>query len=362
MAPVVHSIVETDREFPTANVDLFACGSTLGNLLRFARGIDKAFRFNVELIGNTVFFIRKENDPKEVIKDVRGFGHTFPEAYTTWDNDVRGSDTHQRIIQYTFGGLNCLVRFESDGYIKDVSVDGNKASDKGTAGDDDLLQALQGTTISHPFKTFSKTMDRISVKRGGSPVSQSSIFDMKTRSGKYNKEINMSDISPQLWLKQIPNFIVAYHDGHGLFQDIRVQDIRKDVQAWQTENGDGIRRFAALLEMILAVVKNEHRVLLEVYCPGSDRLEIRHQHGDGMHALPMQLADRWAEGGLDTGLVTPGVSADEDYGLDEDEEKLSYNDRRILDRDFDDDDDESDSERDFTACSPECGYCGKCTY
>jgi hypothetical protein len=59
MAPVVHAILGTNPRFSPANVDLFACGSTLGNLLRFARGMDKAFRFNVEVIGNTVFFIRK---------------------------------------------------------------------------------------------------------------------------------------------------------------------------------------------------------------------------------------------------------------------------------------------------------------
>ncbi|RMZ67478.1 geranylgeranyl pyrophosphate synthetase [Pyrenophora seminiperda CCB06] len=362
IAPVVHAVVGTSPEFPTASVDIFACGSTLGNLLRFARGIDKAFRFNIELVGNTVFFIRKENGPKELIKDVRGFGHTFPEAYTTWDNDVKESETHQRIIQYTFGGLNCLVRFESDGYIKDVSTGNDKVPDGGTADEDDLLQALQNTAISHPFKKFSKTMDRISVNHGGSVVPQSSIFDLKTRSGKHNKDINMSDILPQLWLKQIPNFILAYHDGHGLFQDIRVQDIRNDVQTWQTENQDGIRRFATLLAKIVRVVKNEKRVLLEVYCPGSDRLEIRGQYGDGMHALPMQLADRWAEDGSETGLVTLGPSGDEDHGLDDDEEELSDNSPRVLDRNFDDDCD-SDTEQDFTACSPDgCGYCGKCTY
>ncbi|KAE8855687.1 hypothetical protein PTNB73_09973 [Pyrenophora teres f. teres] len=354
MAPVVHAIVETNPKFPTSNVDLFACGSTLGNLLRFARGIDKAFRFNVEVIGNTVFFIRKENDPKEVIKDIRGFGHTFPEAYTTWDKDVKGSDTHQRIIKYTFGGLNCLVRFESDGYIKNISKGGDKVSDKVTVGEDDLLQALQGTTIGHSSKTFSKTLDRISVKHGGSVVPQSSIFDMKTRSGKHNKFIDMSDISPQLWLKQIPNFILAYHDGHGLFQDIRVQDIRDEVQAWQMENKDGIRRFAVLLEKVLAVVKNEKRVLLEIYCPGADRLEIWGQYGDGTHALPMQLADRWAEDGSDTGFITHSFGADEKHGLNEDDYEFGYRDS---------DDDDSGTEPDYTACSAhDCGYCGKCTY
>lgn len=66
----------------------------------------KPFRFDVDLIGDTVFFVRRENSPTGVIKDVRGYGHTFPEKYyTSWEAETRGSISHQRIIQYEFGGL-----------------------------------------------------------------------------------------------------------------------------------------------------------------------------------------------------------------------------------------------------------------
>lgn len=92
------------------DADVFGCGSTLGNLLRFTRGIDKAFRFTAEVIGKTLFLIRKENDPKQFIEGVRGYGHTFPDAYTTCPEEVKDSETHQRIIQYDLGGLQCLVR------------------------------------------------------------------------------------------------------------------------------------------------------------------------------------------------------------------------------------------------------------
>lgn len=35
----------------------------------------------VEVIAGTVHLIRRENTPKEQILGVRGYGHTFPEAY-----------------------------------------------------------------------------------------------------------------------------------------------------------------------------------------------------------------------------------------------------------------------------------------
>ncbi|KAF1835314.1 hypothetical protein BDW02DRAFT_294612 [Decorospora gaudefroyi] len=356
MAPVVHAVLNTNPGFHCADIHLFACGSTLGNLLRFARGIDKAFRFNIEIIGNTVFFIRKEDDPKELIKGVKGYGHTFPEAYTTWEREVKGSDTHQRIVRYKFAGLNCLIRFESDGYIKDPSTTIARPFDKAPADEDGLLQALQGAAISTPSEASSKTSE-IRIKRAGSPVPQQAIFDLKTRSARYRKDINMSDIYPQLWLKQIPNFIVAYHDGVGLFQDVKVLDVKSEVQAWERDNKDGIRRFADLLHKVLDVVRSDKIGLLEVYCPGVDRLEIRTQHGEGVHALPTKLQDRWAEDRLDADLVYQDTLDDDGGSDDRDYYELQGN--RVLHSD----DEDSDREPDYTACSPaDCGYCGKCTY
>lgn len=355
MAPVIHAITEADAELGATNTDLFACGSTLGNLLRFARGIDKAFRFNIEVIGETVFFIRKENDPKEVIKDIRGFGHTFPEAYTTWDHTVKGSETHQRIIRYEFGGLECLVRFESDGYIEESPAVRDVAPAQ-TAGDqDDLLQAFQQAAIGRPPSNTTSKPGKLEIKHGGSAVAHHSIFDLKTRSGKHKKPIDMTDIYPALWMKQISNFIVAYHDGNGLFEDIQVQDVKGDVQAWVRENRDDIRRFATLVNEIVDIATRNADKLLEVYCPGKDRLEIRSQYGDGVHALPEDLVERWMK-------LQWGVLSTEDDVADEDE----YNGGGV-DVDakygFGSGDDDSGSEPDYTACSADdCGYCGKCTY
>ncbi|XMA20290.1 hypothetical protein WAI453_013081 [Rhynchosporium graminicola] len=84
--PVVQSIFEECPDFDAQGVDIFSCGSTLGNLLRFARNVEteKPFRFLVEVVGQTVFLLRRENSPKEAITDIRGYGHSFPEANTTW--------------------------------------------------------------------------------------------------------------------------------------------------------------------------------------------------------------------------------------------------------------------------------------
>lgn len=43
-------------------------------------------------------------------------GHTFPKHYTQWPDGTEGFASHQRIISYNFAGLQCLVRFDADGY------------------------------------------------------------------------------------------------------------------------------------------------------------------------------------------------------------------------------------------------------
>ena len=348
-----------------AEADVFACGSTLGNLLRFVRGVDKAFRLCVEVIGNTVFLIRKENDPKELIEGVRGFGHSFPDAYTAWPADVKGSETHQRIVQYELGGIQCLVRFECDGFFDDDVKPSASPSTEESSGrasltrepptrgsltsTDALTQALSSTMISTPGLS---STGPLSVKQAGKSIPQSFIFDLKTRSGRYAKSIKMDDITPQLWIKQIPNFIVAYHDGSGLFKDIQVQDVRTTIVDFERDNADAIHRLVVLLDKIITIAKADSRRLLEVYCPDHGVLEIRKQFDTGVHALPSLLRAQWVaryrDGGIDLkGAEETGYGAaatfgsSEEYGGSED----------------------SDEEKDFTACSvEECGYCGRCTY
>lgn len=358
LEPSIQAIFKANPAFPTAEIDIFACGSTLGNLLRFVRQIDKPFRFTVEVIGNTVFFGRKENSPTELIANVRGYGHTFPEAYTTWDADVRGSETHQRLIKYTFGGLKCLLRFECDGYLPTSERTAALQNEKPRSAileDDELAQFLQTTSVSTVLPQIDSSL---SLKTGGSVVPQSSIFDLKTRSQRWGRKIDMEDIHPLLYIKQIPNFIVAYHDGHGQFssENIEVRNVQMELDEWKTDNTSALERFAVLLRKIIEISKNDERGLLEVYCPSSDRLEIRNQHGEGSHALPLTLRQEWEEGTN----YDAGDDSDSDDDLSEKIRGIVTGDR--FDADFDSDTDDGGS-KDFTACSADsCGYCGKCTY
>ncbi|KAK4124693.1 hypothetical protein N657DRAFT_690176 [Parathielavia appendiculata] len=280
--PAVVAALAADPTIP-AEIDMFACGSTFGNLLRFVQGQDRPFRMLVYKLHTTVFLVRRENSPTELIPDVRGYGHAFPEANTTWEADVRGSVSHQRLVRYEFGGLDLVVRFEADGYLKPEvhKTDGRSpkhefkpsttSSSQHQSILNDLTSSLSSTTIT-PFlpnnntssiiststpSTNSKTpTDKIplTITRAGELIPSTYLFDLKTRSIRTRQNVKshpLTDQLPRLWVSQIPNFILAFH-ASGLFEpkDTEIRDVREDVARWEKENAKELARLAVLLRWV----------------------------------------------------------------------------------------------------------------
>ncbi|KAK2597594.1 hypothetical protein N8I77_012372 [Diaporthe amygdali] len=343
--------------------DVVACGSTLGNLLRFIRGEDKQFRILVELVEGAVFFIRRENTPRELIPDVKGYGHSFPEAYTTWDADVKGSVSHQRIISYRFGDLRFLMRFEGDGYIQAGGEDKKTSQYRPSELTDVIAKdAVDGLTAaldqSRMTAAAPSAGSELTVSSAGKLVNQECVFDLKTRSIRRKEVASFEDTFaeqlPRLWVAQIPQFILAYHD-RGTFEDITVKDTRKDVKAWERQQVDVLSRLAALIHHIINLVKSRPDGKLELRHVTVGTLEVREQLADAGDALSDAVRDLWAkERGTADGVSSERKDVDGGEHRDYEEEP-EYNEDAF---DWDD-----RSEPDFTACSADhCGYCGRCSY
>lgn len=364
MEPAVKALLAQHPRFNTEKVDLFGCTSTIGSLLRFLKNDDKTFRFTVEVVGRTVFLVRRENAPDELIAGPRGFGptghgmsvscslllymadsrsasgHTFPDRYTRWPGGVESSASHQRIISYRFAGLEFLVRFEADGYLekelKQEEDENNKISPH--EDDDDAAQA----TLS---------IDNIHTRSGGRLIPQHAIFELKTRGAHKKNEDQMADHLPRMWLAQIPFFILAFHE-YGLFKpgDITVRDVRGDVASWQDENQKLLRRFGTLLGKLVSMARDPEIGKYEVYLQQRGVLEIRKQGGTVCSPLPSPLT--WIRADQDdseSGSSSRSVSAG---GEASDVDVAAHSDAN----------DDDDFPQDFTACSDVCDYCGRCSY
>ena len=312
--------------------------------------MDKSFRILVEAVGDTVFFVRRENSPTELIPGVTGYGHTFPEAYTTWDAEVKRSVSHQRIIRYELGGLDCVVRFAADGYHKESVSQGSEIGQQLKPAEVDTLNDMLTSVLSNSaIDDRPPAHDRpLNVVHGGQQIPQAAVFDLKTRSIRKKDQDTLGEELPRLWVAQVPNFILAYHTS-GVFEEIQTRNVQHEVEEWECENEDTIRQFAVLLRKIVAFTRSTVDRKIEVRSSEVNILELREQTEDVRQTLPAVVEARW-------------INANPDRSEPSSDELQGANLRTSSEpEDYFDWDEGSD--KDFTACSAEdCGYCGHCSY
>lgn len=334
LEPAVTAVLAQSGDI-AGQADIFACGSTLENLVQFVTNADKTFRFLVEVVGETVFLVRRENSPLEKIPDIRGYGHTFPDAYTSLEDSVKGSVTHQRLISYDFAGLELIVRSEVDGYLSDLADDAVESS------------------------VTSKSVEGLSIVAGGRAIPQEALFDPKTRNAwdfktrrarKRSDEIFEQEV-PKLWIKQIPNMIVAYNQ-RGVFDDIDVMQVQARVDKWEKEHAVNLENLAAVLKQIVTHARHQAGDAFEVCCQTPGKLEFRTVGGQWSSALSDELKAKWTDTVADEMSDSSGVyvsDADDGIGDDDDDDAGSTA--------------SDESVRDYTACdASSCGYCGRCRY
>ncbi|KAK2751028.1 hypothetical protein FQN57_000103 [Myotisia sp. PD_48] len=304
MQPAIEAVFAENPAFETTSIDIVACGSTLGNLIRYIRKSDQSFRILVEIIGNTLFLVRRENSPTELIDGVYGYNHTFAEKYTTWDPEVKGTESHNRILRYSLGNFTCLVRCEADGYHPDlIDEERGKKKDRlqkckshlGVEDSDQILaSAFEDSSIGTRIQ-IGHSNDTLLIKRGGKRIPQSAVFDLKTRSiYKKNKEDVLKEQLHRLWIAQIPNLVLGYHKA-GEFNEIHRIDTGEKFEQWESENAEVLRQLVGLLGELISFAQVDSKLELR-RVEGSDVIEIREQLEDARDTLPAELHRRWKHG------------------------------------------------------------------
>ncbi|OJD15899.1 hypothetical protein AJ78_03878 [Emergomyces pasteurianus Ep9510] len=316
MEPAIRAIFHRNPKFEGKAISIVTCAGIMGCLFKFASSAAWDFQCFAHLVGDTVFLVRKERTPNELIQGVYGYGHTFPEAYTSWDKSVKGSSTNQRIIRYQFGRFTFLVRFEADGCLgsmmapkAQVHKEKLPSNQKGASDLDILTREAESITID---KTIARETESLQVQHAGYDVPQSAIFDLKTRVSR--KHIKMDEILPRLWVRQIPNFVVAYHDDGAFDPDhIQVKAVKQDVDSWEMENETVLLRLVKVFESLVKVVKGSKKKNLLVHRSKEGLLEVWDTKDSCRSALPAALTAKWK-----------GYDEDVDSNDDDDDDYLLF--------------------------------------
>ncbi|KAK4033373.1 hypothetical protein C8A01DRAFT_19667, partial [Parachaetomium inaequale] len=306
LEPLFRALFTEHPDFNIGDIDLVTDRNNIRKLLRFAQGSSgQRFQIQVEIAGDTTaLFTRVEKNTKTFIRhgDFQGYGHNFENAYTKKQS---GSTGHHRMVGYDFGGLKCIVRHETDGYV------GDKTPNTREEPTDNLSNALRGLSLSNSKAKSDSTTKHpappagaVAVKTGGTTVDVSSTLEIKTRPA--TRKLKMCEVYPQLWISQTPNLVVGYHQ-ESLFDNVQLRDTAEDLRRWETAKQETLRRLAGLLAKIIAVVKQSSDRTALVEYNGSSSLRIL--GGKGKRALPDDLYARWeGKGEVD---VEQSASADE---------------------------------------------------
>lgn len=274
LEPLFHALYAENPNFELGDIDLVTDRNNIRKLLRYVRASSgDAFQIRAELApnGRTALFTRVEASATETIRGFRGYGHNFEKAYTKAE---RGSSAHHRVVGYDFGGMRCIVRHESDGYVDDDSSSS-------------LSDALQGLSISTPGETGSGSA-KTTVESGGRAVDSSSTLVIKTRA--VGRELDMAEICCQLWASQTRKLAVAYHRD-GVFDNVQLRDMAGMIYQWEMASQTVLGRLASLLKKIIGVAKRSGDRGALVDYDGGARLRI--VAGDGKRALPEDLYLKW---------------------------------------------------------------------
>ncbi|OTA62221.1 hypothetical protein K449DRAFT_405605 [Hypoxylon sp. EC38] len=272
LEPLFRALYTTNPSFDIRSINLVTDRNNIRKLLCFVhpstspRGYGE-FTINVETIKNTTLFCRNTTNSAEFIDPKRfiGHGHEFEKAFTT--DTVKDNTGHHRIISYSFGGLNFIVRHETDAYVN-------------------ATKYLKAPIHSYPTTTLSGS--KLVIGHAGDGIPLESTIEIKTRVS--HKPIDIHANAAQLWVSQTPKLIRAYHE-EGVFQVPDVEDVTGEIREWEKNNQDKLRQLTAVIRRIVEVAKSCDGNVEVKYHKSQDKLVI--SKVSKKMFLPQDLYSKW---------------------------------------------------------------------
>ncbi|KAJ0415192.1 hypothetical protein BJY00DRAFT_305054 [Aspergillus carlsbadensis] len=284
LEPLFRSLYIAHPSFNIHSVDLVTDRNNVRKLLSFVnpslrKDKSEPFTIEVEVTKDTAIFCRCETANYKIIdpNEFQGHGFEFEKAYTT--EIVNNSGSHHRIISYHLGGMKLLVRYETDGYIRDPAQDGNEGSS---------FSKPQFSLPSKPAYAASDT-SALMIKEEGQVVALDSILEIKTRTKK--RQITLDEVIPQMWASQTPNLVRAYHK-HGRFGCPNVENVTKELKMWEETHHADLEKLVALMRDIVSIVKENGGKAVVRYDCERDKLVVW-KNDTGKKFLPDDLYARF---------------------------------------------------------------------
>lgn len=247
-----------------------------------------------------MFFSRREANATHLISGLpnSGCGLEFEKAFTTFDDNLRESMSHHRIVTYNLGDLKCMVRFEVDAYI------GNGDSESTTpprmSHDNKVEEASPIPSPTEPIGIVPSTTspegksdNSLQVINRGRTVPDSSVAEIKCRKHSYpNSNYTFRPLWPQLWISQTKNVMVGYHTDGKITVSIPVQDVTDELEKWEIENNQRLRNMIQVIKTAKQFAMNvKGGKCMLIYEKGQQNLKL-YERREGDFVLPEGVEER----------------------------------------------------------------------
>ncbi len=259
--PFFKSLLTMNPNFDMGSVSLVSDRNSLRKLFGFACNHPNSnFRIDVDVVYNTMFFTRWEQNHMQIINGFfnSGYGHEFEKAFTKFHEDLANSSGHHRIVQYNLGGMKCLVRYEADAYFDDNASTSSLSLAKEypmgqlNATDKDISTVFESLFLDSKGKGAISTPKKgVRVIQTGHLIAPSSIVEIKSRS----KAIKMKEVIPQLWFSQTEHLFVGHHREGIIEQETTRYDMAAYFKAWETQHEEQLHKLLSLILRIKEAVQ-----------------------------------------------------------------------------------------------------------
>jgi hypothetical protein len=235
---------------PTYNLmstDVLCDRNNLRVLLEFVQGKGNGpFRLDLYSIFDTLVIVRNQSKWWSH-GNGESYGCNFEKFFTTPAEGMEDATSHYRAIRYPMGPLNVICRFEADAY------DDGVASDVLTESEREAV--VSGGLTERPTFKFNAPMR---VLQKGYIVPTAQMVELKTQRAR--EEFSAVACQDQLWFGRTSLLYTgSYEAGTGVVNKIRNEDAMKRIKKWEDHNQESLRKLAALLGMLKAIMKKERR-------------------------------------------------------------------------------------------------------
>jgi hypothetical protein len=229
---MLRAVEHTCPQLNLEEFDLITDRKNLRALLDFVQkgGSEAGHRIDAEVIGDgTVLFFLGWSG--RGYGSSKSYGVNFERAFTGPLSE--GTIQHNRVVAYTLGSLNMMIKYQVDAYLGPVEL---------------AVSAISPNAHSRS-STIAPTGLRV-ISCDTTVVAPESVLEIKTiRSG---QRLLKPQTMVQMWFSRTPILVAGWHDGEGQFTSVEEVNVMESgaLGDWEVKHTKHLQKMLKLVEMI----------------------------------------------------------------------------------------------------------------